>query len=493
MKVNNSEIYHCKPIETVVKELSRVKDWFIEGGAVVPHLLYITKVFSKEIKKIYPDLGTPFIIVFYEDRGDKSTWCVDKQASIKTADKIIQQNLFDKLYVDWQKVNAELHTFISSLDIKKIDIVKDYQVLWEKHLKFYTYGMHLDHFIEWSDREIEILRKKYPALNLQELIKPSRQTFLAEEELDLLKIAKKIEKNKINSFENLKNTECYTLLSEHQKKYFWIENNYKYTPQITIEEFFRRAKELVNEDIDSRIKDIENYENSYKKSCQKIFGETKVSPEDKKIIEIMSFSSWWQDGRKATTLLVNYWINSFLEKASKKYNIDFEKLQYIHPDEFQKMLISKNFNLPEVKDTVIVWDSNGDFARYYDKDFLKIKEIVLVKPDPKTMKEVKGSPAFGGNIRGNVRIIYNPKSDFKKGDVLVTTMTRPEFVPLMKRASAVITDEGGITSHAAIIARELKIPCIVGTKFATHFLKDGDLVEVDADKGIVKIIKNNNK
>ena len=149
--------------------------------------------------------------------------------------------------------------------------------------------------------------------------------------------------------------------------------------------------------------------------------------------------------------------------------------------------------MPEVKDTVIVWDSNGDFARYYDKDFLKIKEIVLVKPDPKTMKEVKGSPAFGGNIRGNVRIIYNPKSDFKKGDVLVTTMTRPEFVPLMKRASAVITDEGGITSHAAIIARELKIPCIVGTKFATHFLKDGDLVEVDADKGIVKIIKNNNK
>jgi len=59
----------------------------------------------------------------------------------------------------------------------------------------------------------------------------------------------------------------------------------------------------------------------------------------------------------------------------------------------------------------------------------------------------------------------------------------------MKKAVAVITDEGGITCHAAIVSRELKIPCIVGTKIATRVLKDGDKVEVDADKGVVKIIK----
>jgi len=68
-------------------------------------------------------------------------------------------------------------------------------------------------------------------------------------------------------------------------------------------------------------------------------------------------------------------------------------------------------------------------------------------------------------------------------------MTRPEFVPLMKKAAAIITDEGGITSHAAIISREMNIPCIIGTKIATKIFKDGDLVEVDADKGIVKILK----
>jgi pyruvate, water dikinase len=74
------------------------------------------------------------------------------------------------------------------------------------------------------------------------------------------------------------------------------------------------------------------------------------------------------------------------------------------------------------------------------------------------------------------------------GDVLVTGMTRPEFVPLMKLASAIVTDEGGITCHAAIVSRELGKPCVIGTKNATKVLRDGMLIEVDAEKGIVRII-----
>ena len=72
----------------------------------------------------------------------------------------------------------------------------------------------------------------------------------------------------------------------------------------------------------------------------------------------------------------------------------------------------------------------------------------------------------------------------------MTGMTRPEFVPLMKRSLAVITDEGGITCHAAIVSRELKIPCVIGTKIATRKLKDGDMVEVDATNGIVRVVEN---
>jgi phosphoenolpyruvate synthase/pyruvate phosphate dikinase len=105
--------------------------------------------------------------------------------------------------------------------------------------------------------------------------------------------------------------------------------------------------------------------------------------------------------------------------------------------------------------------------------------------------DLKGVSAMRGIVKGIVRVILDPTNynDFKDGDILVTSMTRPDFVPIMKKAGAVITNEGGITCHAAIISRELNIPCIIGTKIATKVLKDGDMVEVDADNGIVKIIK----
>ena len=106
-------------------------------------------------------------------------------------------------------------------------------------------------------------------------------------------------------------------------------------------------------------------------------------------------------------------------------------------------------------------------------------------------KAIKGQVGSPGKIQGKVCIVLNASKfdHFKDGDILVTGMTRPEFVPLMKRASAIITDEGGITCHATIVARELKKPCIIGTKIATRVLHDGDLVEVNAERGIVTILE----
>ena len=112
----------------------------------------------------------------------------------------------------------------------------------------------------------------------------------------------------------------------------------------------------------------------------------------------------------------------------------------------------------------------------------------------KEVQELKGQTACPGKVKGNVRIIVNfirDANNMQEGEILVTGMTRPEYVPLMKKASAIVTDEGGVTSHAAIVSRELKKPCIIGTKIATKILKDGDLVEVDADNGIVKILNGN--
>ena len=105
-------------------------------------------------------------------------------------------------------------------------------------------------------------------------------------------------------------------------------------------------------------------------------------------------------------------------------------------------------------------------------------------------QELRGQIAFKGLAKGTVRVIFNPLDvkEFNEGDVLVAPWTRPEYLPIMKKASAFITDGGGILSHAAIVARELQKPCIIGTKTATKTLKDGDVVKVDANSGVIHLL-----
>lgn len=105
--------------------------------------------------------------------------------------------------------------------------------------------------------------------------------------------------------------------------------------------------------------------------------------------------------------------------------------------------------------------------------------------------ELKGQTSHKGRVTGGVRVIKNfsAAASLIKGDILVTGMTDPNFVPIMERAGAIVTDAGGMLCHAAIVSRELKKPCIIGTKIATQVLHDGDLVEVDADKGVVRVLE----
>lgn len=104
---------------------------------------------------------------------------------------------------------------------------------------------------------------------------------------------------------------------------------------------------------------------------------------------------------------------------------------------------------------------------------------------------LKGLPASPGLATGKVRIIEDPKDikEFKDGEILVTLMTSPDWVPAMKKASAIITNNGGMTCHAAIVSREMQIPCLVGTtsrgNAATKVLKNGQEITVDAKNGVV--------
>ncbi len=129
------------------------------------------------------------------------------------------------------------------------------------------------------------------------------------------------------------------------------------------------------------------------------------------------------------------------------------------------------------KNSIIV---SGEKARKMNADLLNAVQL----------EELRGKSAYPGKVRGRVRVVLNPSEieNLEKGTVLVTGMTRPEYLHLFKDAVAVITDAGGVLSHAAITARELKKPCIIGTERATSVLHDGDMVEVDAGAGTVRII-----
>jgi phosphoenolpyruvate synthase/pyruvate phosphate dikinase len=110
----------------------------------------------------------------------------------------------------------------------------------------------------------------------------------------------------------------------------------------------------------------------------------------------------------------------------------------------------------------------------------------------KKANQFKGMVAYKGKVKGKVKIVSG-KGDrigkVSKGEILVTKMTSAKFISIIGKIKAIVTDDGGILCHAAILSREFKIPCIVGTKIATKVLKDGDLIEVDANRGIVRILK----
>ncbi len=106
-------------------------------------------------------------------------------------------------------------------------------------------------------------------------------------------------------------------------------------------------------------------------------------------------------------------------------------------------------------------------------------------------QDLTGQVAFPGKVKGRVKIINSRKDmhTFEQGDILVASTTTPDLLPIMKISGAIVSEHGGVISHAAVTSRELKIPCVVGVKKATQLLKNGDLVEVDANTGIVKVIK----
>lgn len=184
----------------------------------------------------------------------------------------------------------------------------------------------------------------------------------------------------------------------------------------------------------------------------------------KKLIQALTHTSGYEDGLIASLTLD-------------------ELVLYI-----QGGVLPEKHVLQQRRDASVAWWVSGTLT-YYNGDIDEALSILHGTYDGSG--RFTGVKAFGGKTRGTVKLItsYDSTVTIEPDNILVTGMTDPRFIHLMHIAKAFITDAGGMLSHAAIVARELKKPCIVGTKIATQVLKDGDVVEVDADNGIVRIIE----
>ena len=181
----------------------------------------------------------------------------------------------------------------------------------------------------------------------------------------------------------------------------------------------------------------------------------------------------------------------FLRHVSEKHSLLMRTAGAMRLDEFEEALRGKltvTFDELEerLKGSVFVKENNK-WNLYTGEQF----EYWKNKMQGTHNGEVVGDIAFSGVAKGRVviHLSWTGITEIEEGDVLVTGMTNPQMIPMLKKASAIVTDEGGITCHAAIISRELRKPCIVGTKNATQVLNNGDLVEVNANDGFVHIIK----
>ena len=178
------------------------------------------------------------------------------------------------------------------------------------------------------------------------------------------------------------------------------------------------------------------------------------------------------------------------KKICLKHGLKLEELTNYLPKEFIKLLKTGKKVNPELiknrRNFYVLYLKNGRMKLFTGVKAKNIEKREIKKTENQT--ELRGKIAFRGIIAGRVRIVnsFKQMKNMKKGEILVSSMTTPRLLPAVKKAAAIVTDEGGIICHAAIIAREYKIPCIVGTKNATKILKDGDIIKVDAIKGIIK-------
>ncbi len=415
--------------------------------------------------------------------------------SRKSLERFLKKKLFKPWVKDCLKDNDILKNYIfnklvrynfSELSNEKLlNIFKKFFPLYDRPVRHITVIRILNR--EVQKRLNDYFNNKFKPQDiaaeiLNILTSPEKLSIDALEEIDFLKILKKKSQKDFS-----------LLLRRHLDKYLWLPVGYLDEKEWDMAYLRKRVKDFSMKKInpDKRIGEIEDRIKNIKEQKKKLIKKYKIDREIMEICQLVAWGAYFKDLIRERINMGHYYTRPLFKEIAKRKGLTFKEIKNLGFKEIVEMLgKGKNFSerIKQRKNEFIVLCLNGKRKEIYDRD--KIKKFISGLKDKSEGKVIKGLSVSLGKASGPVLNINKQTGQVKqKGYVLVTTMTTPELVPLLRDAVAVVTDEGGLTCHAAIVSRELKIPCIVGTKVATQALKDGDLVEVDADKGIVKILK----
>lgn len=451
-----------------------------------PHATY------KEFKDL---CGTNVRHIFYWEKNNlKVYWNqTDLNVFTKNLFKNIHQGFIEKIAHEHKINSKKLIDFCENFEDINFSVLENKSILkylenFEKlysNLAIYTYIPVFAAF-PLEDKLIPYLKSKTRsnfAECWQTLTQPEQRTWTAIHEEELLRISLIPDPN-----------EQEKQLKAHIKKYRWLMLGYQFMEKPLDEKFFRKKlNKLKKNKFHVKSKSI-NYKKDLKTKKQQIITEYKIDKTHEILINSLSTLIGLKEFRDGIYTRSHFEFEFLLKEILSRNNIDFETGALLTIKEYKKLLKGEQIDLNDIKNrkNAFLWIFDPD-EQYYTgiettkKLNLEISENKIIN----TTNVIKGTIASRGYAKGIVRVIHN-ESEIEKvleGDMLVTYMTKPSFLPAMKKASAFITDEGGITCHAAIVSRELKKPCIIGTKIATKVLKDGDLIEVNANEGIIKILK----
>lgn len=299
--------------------------------------------------------------------------------------------------------------------------------------------------------------------------KPSKPTLWAREHSAIGTLKKRIKDELLTS--DVIRAEAQNIANE----FGFIHSDLRAKEWI-VEDYIHELERIAGEDVDEK----EKFETSDEYT--------------KWLIDIIGRTAYIFDEGKCALIKASW----ALRKTLEKIGLDETEIMACSEEEFYKWIETGKLpegDLQEREKYHAIYSHNKEYVEFFGKD--RVEEIIkregITEFDNfvSEVSEFKGQIAFKGKVQGIVRRTYSEKdaNALLPGEILVASMTQPELMRGMMNAAAFITDEGGLLCHAAIIARELKKPCIIGTKIATKVLKDGDLVEVDAEKGVVRILK----